>query len=331
MAVVPSLRPAHGWTPGQHALVRGVAGLALSLHWLLGHPVYSWLPWTAAAAFLYATGIWETLTAALVSLTLVAIGVKTQDPYALALGATLVARVPPARGLMLGAAPLFPLTWILLALASAVSGVWHWREGAMIFALFEFACAPLALARPLRPWLWTAMMLAHALWTLSGRGLTPASAPLLLLVFAFDPAWIRARTPAAPHLVFYDGACGFCHASVRFLLREDVDGRAFRFAPLQGALFARSVGEAERAHLPDSIVLRAADGSLRVRSAALLESGAALGGLWRPLAALARLVPRALRDAVYDGVARVRGRFFRKPAGLCPLLPPQWMKRFDVE
>jgi predicted DCC family thiol-disulfide oxidoreductase YuxK len=271
------------------------------------------------------------LTAALTMLTLIALGVKTQDPYGLALGAVLVARVAPARGLMLGAAPLFPLTWVLLAAACIASGVWHLREDAVTFAFFEFACVPFALVRTLRPWLWGAMLLAQAGWALAGRGLPPASAPLLLLAFAFDPVWIRARTPAAPHVIFYDGGCGFCHASVRFLLREDVDGRAFRFAPLQGTLFTRSVGEAERARLPDSIVLRTADGRLCLRSDALLEMGAALGGLWRPLAALAGLVPRALRDAVYDRVARVRGRFFSKPAGLCPLLPPQWMKRFDAE
>ncbi len=330
-ALVAPLHPAHGWTPGQHAVVRGIAGVALAAHWSFGAATFEWLPWASGAALLYAAGFWETFVAGLTGIVLLLVAARTQDPYAIGLAIALVMRVPPARGLRLGAAPFLPLVWVLLAAASAASGLWHLREDATAMALFEFACAPLALWRPARRWLWPIMLLVQASWVIGGHGLPPASAPLLLLAFAFDPAWIPARTPATPHMVFFDGACGLCHASVRFLLHEDVDGSAFRFAPLQGALFARSVGAAERAGLPDSIVLRTADGRLLARSAALLEMGAALGGLWRPLAALARLAPRALRDALYDAIARVRGRLFRKPAALCPLLPPQWMKRFDAE
>jgi predicted DCC family thiol-disulfide oxidoreductase YuxK len=56
-----------------------------------------------------------------------------------------------------------------------------------------------------------------------------------------------------------------------------------------------------------------------------------MGGLWRLLAGAGRALPRACGDALYDGVARIRGRLFRKPAGLCPLLPPQWIRRFDLD
>jgi predicted DCC family thiol-disulfide oxidoreductase YuxK len=243
----------------------------------------------------------------------------------------LFVRVPPRRELGLGAAPFFGLTWLLLAAACAASGVWHWREDARVFAAFEFACVALAFAPPLRPAVWSAACLAQIAWALLGRGLPPASAPPLLLAFAFDPAWIGARRAAAPHVVYYDGACGFCHANVRLLLREDRDGTAFRFAPLQGARFAREVPAAARAGLPDSIVLRTDDGRLLTKSAALLEIGDALGGLWRLLAALGRWIPRPLRDAAYDAVARVRGRLFRKPDGLCPRLPPGWASRFDLD
>ena len=71
-------------------------------------------------------------------------------------------------------------------------------------------------------------------------------------------------------ILFYDGHCGMCHGFVRFLLEKDRAG-AFVFAPLQGDTFAATVPEPERAKLPDSMVIRTADGRLLVRSAAALH------------------------------------------------------------
>ena len=40
-------------------------------------------------------------------------------------------------------------------------------------------------------------------------------------------------TAGGRHVVFYDGVCGLCDRTVRFLLRRDRRDR-LRFAPLQG-------------------------------------------------------------------------------------------------
>jgi len=53
-------------------------------------------------------------------------------------------------------------------------------------------------------------------------------------------------------------------------------------------------------------VLALQDGTLLLRSDAVLESGERLGGLWRIGARAARLLPRAWRDRVYDAIARNR-------------------------
>jgi predicted DCC family thiol-disulfide oxidoreductase YuxK len=132
-------------------------------------------------------------------------------------------------------------------------------------------------------------------------------------------------SPAA--LLFYDGRCGLCHLSVRALLALDRDG-ALRFAPLGGKTFRDLVPGAERAALPDSLVLRTADGRLLTRSAAVLGSLRLVGGKAKGLAALARVVPRPLADRLYDGVARVRRRLVRPPAGACPAVPAALRARF---
>ena len=114
---------------------------------------------------------------------------------------------------------------------------------------------------------------------------------------------------ASDPILLYDGECGFCAANVQFILRHDPGGR-LRFAPLQGA-FATAV----RARHPelqgvDSMVwVDPASGgdSERVfaRSAAALRAARYLGGFWR-LALAAALIPRTIRDAAYDFIARHR-------------------------
>jgi predicted DCC family thiol-disulfide oxidoreductase YuxK len=100
---------------------------------------------------------------------------------------------------------------------------------------------------------------------------------------------------------------------VVFLLARDRRG-ALRFAPLQGVK-AADLG-ARHPKLPpldETMVLVEAPESaaerVRVRSDAALAILARLGGPWR-LAAVLRIFPAPLRDAVYRFVARRRKRWF---------------------
>ena len=139
----------------------------------------------------------------------------------------------------------------------------------------------------------------------------------------------KARRVSGPVLL-YDGTCGFCAASVQFLLRHE-RVHTLRFAPLDGA-FAATV----RARHPaldgvDSLVWVEADGSdgagaVLVRSAAVLRAAQYLGGVWT-LARAAALLPRSLRDAAYDLIARHRHRILPKQ-DQCFLPPPEVRGRF---
>jgi predicted DCC family thiol-disulfide oxidoreductase YuxK len=139
---------------------------------------------------------------------------------------------------------------------------------------------------------------------------------------------VPSNAPAAEYL-FYDGHCGLCHRAVKFVLRHDRSGQAFRFAPLQGETFRARVAAERRAGLPDSVVLLTRDGELLVRSAAFLHILRRLGGGWRALAALLGVIPRGMRDIAYDFVARIRYRVFGKREDLCPIVPAEWRARFD--
>ena len=129
--------------------------------------------------------------------------------------------------------------------------------------------------------------------------------------------------------IFYDGDCGVCHWAVKLVARHDRSGRAFRFAPLGGEVFQRDVPPEAAASLPDSMVVRTRDGGLLLRSDGLIHILRRLGFLHRLLASLLRLVPRPVRDFFYDRFAERRHRFADRPAGTCPLVPPELRRRFD--
>jgi predicted DCC family thiol-disulfide oxidoreductase YuxK len=126
-------------------------------------------------------------------------------------------------------------------------------------------------------------------------------------------------------VVFFDGDCGFCSQSVRWLARLDKAGR-IDFAPLQGSLAARH-GFSHQAERDGTVVLlRESDGRIFTRSDSLIEIGRVLGGVWHIPATIATLIPRPLRDFFYRMFARNRLRIMGKSTA-CGMPDPEWLKR----
>lgn len=108
-------------------------------------------------------------------------------------------------------------------------------------------------------------------------------------------------------LFVYDGECIMCSGFVRWLMAQDRNGR-IRVTPAQGP-----IGRGLYAHL--GMAADAFDTHLLVRDGVITgKSDAAigllrlLGGGWALLSRVAPLVPRPLRDAAYDWLARNRYR-----------------------
>lgn len=137
------------------------------------------------------------------------------------------------------------------------------------------------------------------------------------------------QVPARPEWLFFDGNCGLCHLTVRFLAHQDRNGSAFRFAPLGGETFQRTVPPHLRHDLPDSVLLLTRRGDLLNRSRAVLHALRRLGGAWRLLARVLAVVPRPWADLAYAGIARIRRRLFPPPRESCPRVPPALRTRFD--
>ncbi|MGP1352712.1 MAG: thiol-disulfide oxidoreductase DCC family protein [Parasphingopyxis sp.] len=125
-------------------------------------------------------------------------------------------------------------------------------------------------------------------------------------------------------LIVFDGDCVLCSRSMRLILRLDSE-RRFRLTPAQG-----EIGQALYRHLglpTDSFetYLLIADGRIYQRSTAIAEIARRLGWPWKAGAAL-RIVPRPIRDALYNLVARHRYRLFGRKAA-CGIADPALKER----
>jgi predicted DCC family thiol-disulfide oxidoreductase YuxK len=124
-------------------------------------------------------------------------------------------------------------------------------------------------------------------------------------------------------VLLFDGVCTLCNGFVQFVIQRDPAGR-FQFATLQSDA-ARRLLQAAAQPLPDTLVL-VENGQVFLRSTAALRVARGLKFPW-PLAFALVVVPRPLRDWVYDIVARNRYRWFgRRDACMVPT--PELRARF---
>jgi predicted DCC family thiol-disulfide oxidoreductase YuxK len=130
-------------------------------------------------------------------------------------------------------------------------------------------------------------------------------------------------------VLLYDGLCGFCDSTVQFILKHDRRG-TLRFATLQGDYARDVIARHPELAGVDSLVLVEPDASgkerVYVRSEGALQVARYLGGAWN-LARGLRIIPRFLRDAAYDGFARIRYRVFGHYDS-CPIPSPEQRARF---
>lgn len=126
-------------------------------------------------------------------------------------------------------------------------------------------------------------------------------------------------------VVLFDGVCNLCNGFVQFIIRHDPTAR-FRFGTLQSESGKKLILEScHRTLLSDSVVYIRGDACLQKSTAALyiLKD---IGGIWK-LTFVFMLVPKFLRDAVYDAIARSRYRLLGKRES-CMIPTPGIKHRF---
>lgn len=109
-------------------------------------------------------------------------------------------------------------------------------------------------------------------------------------------------------VVFFDGVCNLCNRIVDFLIRRDKK-HVLRYAQLQGTAAAALLDPKMVSDLP-SVAFLDKTGAYQ-RSNAVLRAAAKLGGIWS-VAKWLLIIPRPIRDGVYNWIARNRYKWFGK-------------------
>jgi predicted DCC family thiol-disulfide oxidoreductase YuxK len=134
----------------------------------------------------------------------------------------------------------------------------------------------------------------------------------------FFRAWTPKPAPDWPdHLILFDGMCVLCSSWVRKVIARD-DAGLFRFVTVQspsGRRLAESLGIDPVFAETNAVII---DGMAFFKSDAVIEIARRLRGLrW---AGIFRIVPKGLRDRLYDVIARNRYAWFgRDEACLRPM------------
>ncbi|MCS6978839.1 MAG: DCC1-like thiol-disulfide oxidoreductase family protein [Flavobacteriales bacterium] len=113
-------------------------------------------------------------------------------------------------------------------------------------------------------------------------------------------------------VVFFDNTCGFCHRSVRLLLRIGA-ARHVYFAPRLGATFQELISSEVASRLPDSLLFFH-QGKIYSKSRAIAAICKSLPWPWK-FGAFISYFPVSWGDFLYDQVARRRYALSGKSAG----------------
>ena len=111
-------------------------------------------------------------------------------------------------------------------------------------------------------------------------------------------------------IILFDGVCNLCNSSVQFILRHDKK-KQFVFASLQsdpGQELMKKFG-LPLTELNSFILIE--NGKMYSRSTAALRVVKKLNALW-PGLYIFIIVPRFIRDAVYNWISRNRYKWFGK-------------------
>lgn len=134
-----------------------------------------------------------------------------------------------------------------------------------------------------------------------------------------------SKVPDEKPIILFDGVCNLCNSTVQFIISRDPEG-TFQFASLQSGAGQRLL---EQFDLPadefESFILVEGD-EYYIKSTAALRIAKHMGGVYSWLYPF-RVVPRVIRDALYDLVADHRYQLFGRREQ-CMMPSPKIKSRF---
>ena len=132
--------------------------------------------------------------------------------------------------------------------------------------------------------------------------------------------------PPNKKIILFDGVCNLCNSAVQFVIKHD-NKDVFRFVALQSELgqqILKHIG-VNPANI-DSIVLYEPGVAYYCKSSAAIEMARSLGGFWH-FGTVFRIIPTAIRNLLYDYVAKNRYNWYGKKES-CMVPTPELKIKF---
>lgn len=127
------------------------------------------------------------------------------------------------------------------------------------------------------------------------------------------------------HIILFDGVCNLCNNTVLFLIKRDKK-RLLQFASLQSGIGQQLLKAAGLSATVFNSFVYLEGGKVFTKSTAVLKVLRQLNGFWR-LFYIFIIVPKPLRDVVYDLIAKHRYRLFGRK-NKCMVPTPELQNRF---
>lgn len=126
-------------------------------------------------------------------------------------------------------------------------------------------------------------------------------------------------------IILFDGICNLCNNSVQFVIKRD-NKQQFLFASLQSDAAAKLLLQFYNKKIGLQSIVLIEDNKVYDKSTAALRIARKLNPLWNILYIFI-IVPKNLRDLVYDYIAKHRYKWFGKQDS-CMLFIKEYKNRF---
>ena len=147
-------------------------------------------------------------------------------------------------------------------------------------------------------------------------------------ILSVIPLWYRddqEQSEMTSAVVLFDGVCSLCTWSVQFILRRDPKGY-FRFAALQSPIGQQLLSTHGLSAAPYASIVLIEQQTVYTASDATLRIARHLRGAW-PCLSILMVVPRGLRDRIYQWIAAHRYYWFGQTES-CMIAAPGVRERF---
>ncbi|HEY6144326.1 MAG TPA: thiol-disulfide oxidoreductase DCC family protein [Flavobacterium sp.] len=132
--------------------------------------------------------------------------------------------------------------------------------------------------------------------------------------------------PPNKKIILFDGVCNLCNSAVQFVIQHDTKD-VFRFVALQSEL-----GQEILKHIGinpkniDSIILYEPGLAYYYKSSAAIQIARSLGGFLH-FGTVFRIIPTAIRNQLYDYIAKNRYKWYGKKES-CMIPTPELKAKF---